>query len=203
MADFYQDLDPQVALEIERLARLAYELREARAGLLRYHDVADEAALLARIAGGQLPEHPAWEHYLAAHILEQARQAARMQIAGNDVQLPAHLQLKEQLEAGYAGQLPGQVVLTQDALIVPLPAGVQLTVRWATPHEYSFAWQNADGSRQACIDTAPLHPGMPSHMHLADGRIVDDLITRAGADADVNLRAVLTALIANPNSGLE
>lgn len=203
MAEFYQDLDPQVALGIERLARLAYELREARAGLLRYHDVADEAALLARIAGGQLPEHPAWEHYLAARIMEQARQAARRQIAGNEVHLPAHLHLKELLEAGYAGQLAGPVVLTQDALIVPLPAGVQLTVRWAAPDEYSFAWQNADGSRQACIDTAPLHPGLSSHLHLADGRVVDDPLTRAGADADVNLRAVMAALIANPNSGLE
>ncbi|MFP5383792.1 MAG: hypothetical protein ACLGHG_06955 [Gammaproteobacteria bacterium] len=203
MADFYQDLDPQVAMGIERLARLAYELREARAGLLRYHDVADEAALLARIAGGQLPEHPAWEHYLAASIMEHARQATRMQIAGNEVQLPAHLQLKELLETEYAGVLPGQVVLTQDALIVPLPAGVQLTVRWAAPDEYSFAWQNADGSRQACIDTAPLHPGMTSHLHLADGRIVDDPVTHAGAGPEVNLRAVLTALIANPNTGLE
>lgn len=203
MADFFRDLDPQVAMDLEQLSRVAYELREARAGLLRYHEVADEQALLARLVGGQLPEHPAWEHYLAARIMEQARQAARLQIAGKEVPLPVHLQLKDLLDVGYTGQLAGPVVLTQDALVVPLPAGVQLTVRWAAPDEYSFAWQNADGSRQACIDTAPLHPGWSSHLHLADGQVVDDPLTRAGADADVNLRAVMTALLANPNSGLE
>lgn len=203
MADFFKDLDPHVALGLEQLSRLAYELREARAGLLRYHDVGDEAALLERIADGRLPEHPAWEHYLAARILEQARQAARMQIAGKEVPLPAHLHLKDLLEAEYAARLPGRVELTQDALIVPLPGGVQLNVRWAAPDAYSFAWQNADGSRQACIDTAPLHPGLPSHRHLAGGRVVADTLTQPGADADANLRAVMSALIANPDSGLE
>lgn len=203
MADFFQDLDPQLALELERLARVSYELREARAGLLRYHDVADEASLLGRILQAELPEHPTWEHYLAARIMEQARQAARAHIAGRDAKPVAHLSMKDLLETEYADRLADTVTLTQDALVVQLRDGIQLTLRWAAPDAYSFAWQNTDGSRQACIDTAPTHGGMLPHRHLPDGQVIADTTTRLDADAGANLRALMAVLAANPNFGLE
>ncbi len=77
MTSFFESLEPEVAEEIENLSRLAYEVRENRAVVLRSYAVPDEAALLENIRSGALAEHPAYEHYLAARILEDMRETAR------------------------------------------------------------------------------------------------------------------------------
>ncbi len=77
MREFFENLPYDAATEIEQLARLAYELRENRQAVLRYHGVADETALLQRIQSREIAEHPAYEHYLAARILADTREAAR------------------------------------------------------------------------------------------------------------------------------
>ena len=41
----------------------------------------DEAALLSRIEAGEVDEHPAYEHYLAARILADTRDATRAALA--------------------------------------------------------------------------------------------------------------------------
>lgn len=77
MVNFFANVKPEQAVEIEQLSQLIYELRQARNAVLNYHGVGDEAALLRQIETGQVDEHPAYEHYLAARILENTRETAR------------------------------------------------------------------------------------------------------------------------------
>jgi hypothetical protein len=77
MANFFQDIEYERALDIERLSKLAYELRENRSSVLATYGASDEAALLEQICNGALAEHPAYEHYLAACILDETRESAR------------------------------------------------------------------------------------------------------------------------------
>lgn len=78
MVNFFKDLEHDRALEIERLSRLTFELRENRNAVLAPYGLVHEAALLDRITSGAVPEHPAYEHYLAARILDETRESARM-----------------------------------------------------------------------------------------------------------------------------
>lgn len=74
---FFNDLPGEDAVEIEKMSRLMYELRSARQQVLEAQGVADEAALLARIAAGEVSEHPAYEQYLSActvtNLLDEVR----------------------------------------------------------------------------------------------------------------------------------
>ncbi|WP_296895657.1 hypothetical protein [Thiobacillus sp.] len=81
MPEFFESVAFETATEIEQLARLVYELRENRQAVLQFHEVADEAALLQKIQSGEVAEHPAYEHYLAARILEDTRETARAALA--------------------------------------------------------------------------------------------------------------------------
>ncbi|MBN8442203.1 MAG: hypothetical protein J0M28_10980 [Thauera sp.] len=81
MGLIYDQLPPDAAMHAQQLSRLIYETRENRRKVLDAAGVADEDALLHRIAAGELAEHPAYEHYLAARILADTHQAARAAIA--------------------------------------------------------------------------------------------------------------------------
>lgn len=81
MANFFGNLEFDAAQEIEQLSRLTYELRSNRSEILATYGVSDEVALLERIYAGELAEHPAYEHYLAARILAETRETVRMLIA--------------------------------------------------------------------------------------------------------------------------
>lgn len=80
MASFFENLDPDIATELELLSRLIYDLRENRIAVLEPYG-ADEAALLQNIQSGAVAEHPAYEHYLAARILAETRETARAVLA--------------------------------------------------------------------------------------------------------------------------
>ena len=77
MVDFFEHVEFETATEIEQLSRLAYELRENRHAILKQHDAENEAALLQQIQAGNVTEHPAYEHYLAARILADTREEVR------------------------------------------------------------------------------------------------------------------------------
>lgn len=81
MDDFFNPFPIDMALEMEQLARLVFETRQAHRQILTHYDVIDEAALLARIQAGLQAEHPAYEHYLAARILAQTHQTARQALS--------------------------------------------------------------------------------------------------------------------------
>ena len=80
MNPIYDTVPPQDALELEQVARLIYESRENRRKVLNAVGASDEAELLARIASGEIDEHPAYEHYLAARILAEEIPGARLEL---------------------------------------------------------------------------------------------------------------------------
>jgi len=77
MHDFYRRMPPEQAVEMERLSRLIYELRVHRDRLLGDWQAPDSGTLLARIRAGETAEHPAYEAWLAARILDDTRHEAR------------------------------------------------------------------------------------------------------------------------------
>jgi len=80
MASFFENLDYDTATELERLSQLIYELRQNHNAILQTYDAADAAALLQQIQHGAVAEHPAYEHYLAARILDDTRDMARAMV---------------------------------------------------------------------------------------------------------------------------
>ena len=78
---FYANIPPEHAIELEELSRLMYELRAGRDGLLAKLGAEDEAQALARIASGELPEHPSYEHYLSVRILADLHAQVRADLA--------------------------------------------------------------------------------------------------------------------------
>jgi hypothetical protein len=81
MKSYFEGLDHDDAELIESLSRVTYELRENRKLLLEQHGVEDEQALLDKIKTGEIAEHPAYEHYLSAHILATTRNAIRDELS--------------------------------------------------------------------------------------------------------------------------
>lgn len=77
MPSFFESLEAEVADELEQLSRLMYELRDNRNTVLAPYRTDDAAALLARIEAGEVDEHPGYEHYLSARILDDTREAVR------------------------------------------------------------------------------------------------------------------------------
>ncbi len=110
-----------------------------------------------------------------------------------------HPELLATVERDFADGLAAPARLTQDALELALTNGVVLTVRYAAADAYSLRWV-VDGAELG-IDTAPTHPDLdtrPNHLHLADGRVVADHLTRLGGDPATNLGAVIEAVLADP-----
>lgn len=81
MQSYFEGLDHDDAELIESLSRVTYILRENRKSLLEQDGVEDEQALLGKIMAGEIPEHPAYEHYLSAHILAATRNAIRDELS--------------------------------------------------------------------------------------------------------------------------
>jgi hypothetical protein len=211
MEPIYDTLEPEQATEIEQLARVMYEAREHRRQILeQYHtdEPADVLARVAALAASGESEHPIYEHYLAVCVLDGTRSAARTLMAARlkdeeaDLELPAspHLLLNEALEQFGSTLLGAPRVLRQDALLLTLRNGVEMTIHYPSNAEYSLRWRTADGVELG-IDTAPGHRHIdtgPHHLHRADGKVVDDPLTRPGLPPWQNLRAVIDAVLDDP-----
>lgn len=188
-------------------AKTLYALRETRKTLLKQYGVADENTLLEKIRGGELGEHPAYDHYLSILIVEQTRMQLRADIAahlGNplkeDLSEPSvHLLLKDQLETHYAERLSEPVRMAQDALLLSFDSGLMMEVRYAGPTEYALRWSWGDA--EFCIDTAPVHGECgtsPNHLHRDDGTVAADHLTSPGAECWTNFSRLLESLLHDP-----
>lgn len=81
MADLFENLEYDEAMELQLLSKLIYELRDNRNAVLKLYKAEDEAALLQKIQTGAVDEHPAYEHYLAARILADIRETVRAEVS--------------------------------------------------------------------------------------------------------------------------
>lgn len=81
MDPIYGSLGPDDALEIEKLARLLYEVRSARDEVFARLGATDDAQALASIIGGNIPEHPGYEDYVSARILAGLTSQIRAELA--------------------------------------------------------------------------------------------------------------------------
>jgi hypothetical protein len=81
MDNFYSNIPADQAQEIEQCARLMYELRGARDTLLAQLGAADAPQALDCIVGGEMPEHPSYEQYLSARILDTLHAEVRADLA--------------------------------------------------------------------------------------------------------------------------
>ncbi len=80
MDNFYENLSPEDVQILDSLSKLLIELRESRAALLDRYGVADDTALFEKIRSGDIDEHPAYEVYLGAKLIESTREAVRKEL---------------------------------------------------------------------------------------------------------------------------
>jgi hypothetical protein len=191
-------------------AKTLYRLRESRKALLKRYGVDDEEQLLERIRSGAVGEHPAYEHYLSALILEQGRMQLREEVmvrfggkAVEEVQaISVHLMLKEQIEAAYATRLSEPVRLAADALLISFDTGLMMELRYISSEAFSVNW--SWGEAELRLDTAPVHaglPGFPRHLHRDDGSVVEDPMGGHGPDSWKALSRLLDTLLTDPLLG--
>ncbi len=206
MADFYENLHPDDVAELDRLAKLLIELRESHMTLLARHAVASEDDLYDRLRAGKIAEHPAYEDYLGARIIESTRQAVRAQLRDYMLQITPgadgkhlHAQLSDALVTYYGERLQGVPRQSLDALTLQFDSDLGVELRFAGADEYSIYWQWPGGEGR--IDTAPGHAQLatcPNHRHAVDGSLRPDPLTQPGREPWENLRAVLDALLQDP-----
>jgi hypothetical protein len=186
-------------------ARTLYTLRESRKAMLAPYAVEDEVSLLEKIRCRDIAAHPAYEHYLGALIIGQARGAIRAQLtqqsggAAAGAGMLVHAMLQEQVEAQYAHRLSEPVRLAQDALLMFFDTGLMVEARYFSADEYAIAW--CWGEAELRIDTAPVHPdcaSFPHHLHDDSGQLRADTVTRPGAPCWSNFSRLIDALLLDP-----
>jgi hypothetical protein len=188
-------------------ARTAYLLRESRKTLLKAYGVDQESMLLERIKCKEVAEHPAYDHYLSALIMEQMRMQVRADMLAklaDTASTPAspislHLVLQQQLETHFGARMTEPVRMAQDALLLSFDTGLMMEVRYFSSQEYAIDW--SWGEAQLRIDTAPVHSGCasaPHHLHGENGEIMTDFFTQPGIDCWANFSRLLSLLLNDP-----
>ncbi|WP_420474988.1 hypothetical protein [Noviherbaspirillum sp. ST9] len=209
MKDLTDDMDSGMdpAAMQSLYAKALYRLRESRKALLNRYGVSDEAQLLDRIRAGEVSEHPAYEHYLSALIMEQGRQQLREEMlvrfgskAAEEVPaISVHMMLQERLEEAYANRLTEPVALAQDALLLSFDTGLMMEARYFSKEEFSLQW--SWGEAELRLDTAPVHgecKGFPRHLHRDDGTVVEDPVGVAAEDPWEGISRLLDVLLVDP-----
>lgn len=191
-------------------AKTLYRLREGRKALLNQYGVEDELQLLAKIREGAVGEHPAYEHYLGALIMEQGRTQLREELlvrfGGKAADaMPAislHLMLQERLEEVYGNRMTEPVRVAQDALLLSFDTGLMMEVRYFSGDEFSIHW--SWGEAELRLDAAPVHaglPGFPLHVHRDDGSVAACPSGMLDAEPWIALSRLLDILLTDPLLG--
>lgn len=197
-SQFYRDMAPEQSLAVQQLARLAYDLREQRKGLLASYGCTDEGELGRQIDDGAVAAHPAYEAWLACQLLTAQAEAARGELAqqlqpsASDAAMPLHQQLLQQLQQYYGERIA--IDLRPDALLLAFTSGLELEVRYLNTDHYSLQWRH-EGLHWS-IDTAPesfSDIDAASHWHTPSG-VQPDPVTQPGRDPWLNLVALLSWL---------
>lgn len=108
-------------------------------------------------------------------------------------------ELKQAIDAAFAGELTEPAQLYADALLVRLKNEAVIELRVAGDAEYAIAWRWS--TVQLRLDTAPLHPHLatfPRHLHDSQGMVRADPVTRAGESAWDSVRRVIAAIAHDP-----
>jgi hypothetical protein len=188
-------------------AKTIYTLRESAKELPKQHSVESVAALLEKIRCGELPEHPAYENYLSARIIDQMKLQVRVQASeqlyGTTISdaksISVHLLLKNQIEERYAQRVAEPMRLPQDALLLSLGNGLMIEARYFSTDEYSVGW--CWGEAEVRIDTAPLHVDLatfPHHLHGDDSPVAVDPASCPDDDFWVNFPRLIDMFLVNP-----
>jgi len=77
MSNFFENIPYEDAEHIDSITKLTFELRENRLEVLKRQGVADEAQLKQAIIEGAVAEHPGYEDYLSASIIDATREVIR------------------------------------------------------------------------------------------------------------------------------
>lgn len=175
--------------------------------LLKHYAIESEAGLLEKICSGELAEHPAYEHYLSALIIEQTRMHVRAHVmeqlggttADGSAGISVHLMLKDKIEEHYADRLCEPVRLAQDALLLSFDSGLMVEVRYFSRDEYSIGrgW----GEAELRIDTAPVHAGcvtFPQHLHDDTAALQANTATAPGTECWLNFSRLIDVLLVDP-----
>ena len=188
-------------------ARTLYRMRESRKAMLKQYGVDEASQLLALIRSGTAGEHPAYDHYLAAMIIEQGRMQLREELLarfgganGREISsISLHLLLQERIEEKYGERLVEPVRLAQDALLVSFDTGLMMEVRYFSGEEFCVHW--SWGEAELRLDTAPVHPGLrggPRHLHRDDGSVVEYPPSVQDADPWAAFSTLLDVLLDDP-----
>lgn len=202
-------MDPENAEALQELyAKTAFKLRESRKEVLRQYAAECEVDLLEKIKNRDVSEHPAYDHYLSALILEQTRLQVRAEMILQFGDTPAgfvapavclHLILKEMLEEHYAQRMVEPVRLAQDALTLSFDTDLMMEVRYFSDEEYSINWSWGDAELR--IDTAPIHVNcaiFPLHVHDENGAVRPGPSAIPGLDSWHNFSRLLDILLLDP-----
>ena len=80
MKSFFENIPYEEAEQIDRMTKFMYELRENRQHLLNQYGAENEEQIKLAIIKTYAAEHPGYEKYLSASILEETRQAIRQEL---------------------------------------------------------------------------------------------------------------------------
>jgi hypothetical protein len=110
-----------------------------------------------------------------------------------------HFTLQTAIAENFAERLATPPQVMQDAILVRLENGIELTIRYAASDAYSLRWTHR--GRFFGIDTAPLHRHLktfPNHYHDAAGKPHADPITDPADSPEENVSRLIVALLDEP-----
>lgn len=198
---FFDQMDAERAMAVNAASLRQYELREARATLLRHYGVSDEAGLVTAIATGAQPPLPAWAHLLAVRQLAARQDAERARMAALLSNLPADVPvaapdwaaLADALIDRYGEHLADAPTVSEDMLTLRLAGGTEL---FACAHgdDFAIAWRSA--GRDLAVANPPIAQTPllfdQGHSRPAPAALV------AGPTLETRLVAVVGQLIHDP-----